>query len=104
MYRSLVFASVLLGAGMAPADEVKIGATVDDPRFKDIRYLARSLADFGDKKAFVLVFVDSDCPLAQKYLPVLDRLERGYRDKGVQFIAVNPGPHDTIVAMAAQAA
>jgi mono/diheme cytochrome c family protein len=103
MYRSLVFVSVLLGAGMAPADEVKIGAKIDDLRFKDIRYLARSLADFGDKKAYALVFVDSDCPLAQKYLPVLDRLERQYRDKGVQFVAVNSGPHDTVVVMAAQA-
>ncbi|HKA08564.1 MAG TPA: redoxin family protein [Gemmataceae bacterium] len=101
----LLLIALMLGVAIAPAAdrEVKIGTTVDDPRFKDIRYLARSLADFGDKKAFVLVFVDSDCPLAQKYLPVLDRLERGYRDKGVQFIAVNSGPHDTIVAMAAQA-
>src|SRR5262249_46170775 len=103
MYRSLVLVTVLLGAGTAPADQVKIGAKIDDLRFKDIRFLARSLADFGDKKAFVLVFVDSDCPLAQKYLPVLDRLERGYRDKGVQFIAVNSGLHDTITVMAAQA-
>jgi mono/diheme cytochrome c family protein len=103
MYRSIAFVSVLLGAGMAPADEVKIGARIDDLRFKDIRYLARSLADFGDKKAYALVFVDSDCPLAQKYMPVLDRLERQYREKGVQFVAVNSGPHDTVVAMAAQA-
>jgi len=100
-----VLVALLFAAAHAPAAdrEVKIGSQVDDLRFKDIRYVARSLADFGEKKAYVLVFVDSDCPLAQKYLPVLDRLERGYRDKGVQFVAVNSGPHDTIVVMAAQA-
>src|SRR5262249_61233316 len=83
--------------------EVKIGAAVGDLRFKDIRYLARSLRDLGEKKAYVLVFVDRGCPLAAKYLPVLQRLERDYRDKGVQFVAVNSGPDDTIAEMAAEA-
>ena len=78
MPRVLALFAILFVIGDAAAEEreVKIGTKVDDLRFKDIRYLARSLADFGEKKAFVLVFVDSDCPLAQKYLPVLDRLER----------------------------
>jgi peroxiredoxin len=105
MTRSFAIVWLLLSAGIAPAAEsaVKIGAPIDDLRFKDIRYLSRSLKDFGDKKAFVLVFVDANCPLAAKYLPLLQRLENAYRDKGVQFVAVNAGPNDTIVAMAAQA-
>ena len=105
MSRSLAVLSLLLCASVAPAaePEVKIGAKIDDLHFKDIRYLSRSLSDFGDKKAFVLVFVDSGCPLAAKYLPVLQRLESAYRDKDVQFVAVNSGPSDTIVTMAAQA-
>jgi mono/diheme cytochrome c family protein/thiol-disulfide isomerase/thioredoxin len=103
MSRSLVF--ILLVAAAAPAAEpaVAIGAKVEDLRFKDIRHVARSLADFGEKKAYVLVFVQSGCPLAEKYLPVLDRLEKEYRHKGVQFAAVNSGPTDTIAVMAAQA-
>jgi hypothetical protein len=97
--------SVLLAAGAALATEpeVKIGAKIDDLHFKDIRYLNRSLSDFGEQKAFVLVFVDSRCPIADKYLPVLRRLDATYRDKGVQFIAVNSGPDETVVVMAAQA-
>src|SRR5262249_59636334 len=95
----------LRGAGAVPAaePEVKVGAKIDDLRFKDIRFLARSLGDFGDKKAYVLVFVDCNCPIAAKYLPGLQRLESAYRDKGVQFVAVNSGPNDTVVAMAEQA-
>ncbi len=45
---------------------VKIGQKVADFTFKDIRYLPRQLADFGEKKAFVIVFTTLDCPLAQR--------------------------------------
>src|SRR3954454_7258026 len=101
MSRSLAI-TLLVSAAACGAD-VPVGTKVDDLRFKDIRHVARSLADFGDKKAHVLVFVQSGCPLAEKYLPVLDRLEKEYRDKGVQFVAVNSGPADTIAVTAAQA-
>lgn len=82
---------------------VKIGDTVERLTFKDIRYLPRSLADFKDRKAFVLVFANTTCPVVQRYLPVLSRLEKEYRSKGVQFLAVNVGADDSISAMAAQA-
>src|SRR5207249_3487972 len=55
------------------------------------------------KNAFVLCFTNTTCPLVQRYLPVLQALEKEYRDKGVQFVAVNCGAEDSIVAMAAQA-
>src|SRR5258708_3779005 len=105
MSRYVALLTLLLCAGTLPAaePEVKVGAKIDDLGFKDIRFLARSLGDFGDKKAFVLVFVDCDCPIATKYLPGLQRLESAYRDKGVQFVAVNSGPNDTVVAVAEQA-
>jgi hypothetical protein len=93
---------VVAGVHLAELD-VKIGAKIDELHFKDIRYLARSLRDFGDQKAYALVFVDSGCPIVGKYLPMLQRLEKTYRDRGVQFVAVNSGPGDNIVAMAAQA-
>src|SRR5262249_45275714 len=105
MSRALRVVALLASAGIASAGEpdVKIGTTIDDLRFKDIRYLSRSIRDFGDKKAFVFVFVETGCPIAEKYLPVLHKLERTYRDQGVQFVAVNSGPNDTVVATAAQA-
>jgi peroxiredoxin len=103
MVRSFAVLLALSGFASAAEPEVRIGTKVDDLRFKDIRYLSRSLADFGEKKAYVLVFVQSGCPLAEKYLPVLDRLDREYRDKGVQIAAVNSGPADTVTVMAAQA-
>src|SRR5437879_1153879 len=71
---------------------VKIGDKVGEFTFKDIRYLPRQLADFGDKKAFVIAFTTLDCPVVQRYLPKLKALDEAYRDKGVQVLAVNVGP------------
>jgi Redoxin len=82
-----------------PAPGQKVGML----EFKDIRFLARTLDDFGPKKAFVIVATSGDCPVARRYLPVLNALEKSYRDRGVQFVALNVGPDDTITEMAADA-
>ncbi len=50
--------------------------------FKDIRYLPRSLADLAGKKAYVIVCTSTTCPLVQKYLPKLKRLDEKYRGRG----------------------
>ena len=89
----------------APAGETgtKIGQKVADFTFKDIRYLPRQLADFGDKKAYVIAFTTLDCPVVQRYLPKLVALDEAYREQGVQFLAVNVGPSDPIREIAYQA-
>ncbi len=87
-----------------PVDNaIPIGTKVSNLTFKDIRYLPRSLDDFKDKKAFVLVFVDRSCPVAQKYLPILEAMHLQYQSKGVQFVALNPSPDDSIMEMAGHA-
>jgi hypothetical protein len=89
-----------VGAGEA---EVPIGTTIKNLRFKDIRYLTRTLDDLPRSKAYVLVFTNTTCPLAGKYLPALNKLDKAYRGKSVQFLAVNVGAEDSIRGMAAQA-
>jgi peroxiredoxin len=104
--RVLVTALVLAaGAGgvLAGDKNVKIGDTVKNLTFKDIHYLPRSLNDFPKAKVFVLVFANSTCPVVQRYLPDLRTMDKTYHDKGVQFLAVNSGEGDSIVAMASQA-
>jgi thiol-disulfide isomerase/thioredoxin/mono/diheme cytochrome c family protein len=102
---TLVLITGYLGAGwlLARNKEVKLGTAIENLHFKDIRYLTRSLDDFGKKKAFVLVFTNTTCPLVQRYMPTLKALEKEYRDRDVQFLAVNVGADDSIRAMAAQA-
>ena len=89
---------------LSPATEpAAIGSKVPNLTFKDIRYLTRSLDDFPKAKAFALVFVDSGCPLAERYLPTLEKIDSAYRDKGVVLLAVDSGPTDSIPAVAALA-
>jgi hypothetical protein len=80
-----------------------IGNAIAELRFKDIRYLMRSLDDFGDRRAYVFVFTNTTCPLVQKYWPKLKRLDEQFRGRGVQFVGVNVGPGDTIPDVAQQA-
>ncbi len=86
-----------------PAAATEIGEQIGDLSFKDIRYLPRSLADFGERKAYVLFFTNTDCPLVQRYMPVLMKLDETYGPQGVQFVAVNVGREDSIKDMAAHA-
>src|ERR1051326_6258049 len=83
--------------------DVKVGSKVGNLVFKDTRYLPRSLDDFKERRAFVLVFTTTGCPLVERYLTVLPRLETDFRPKGVQFLAVNVGADDSILDVATQA-
>ncbi|MEX0676388.1 MAG: redoxin family protein [Pirellulales bacterium] len=105
---ALAILALPLKAEKAPVKQsgdpaVKIGQKVQDFTFKDIRYLPRTLADFGDKKAYVILFTTLDCPVAQRYLPKLAELDLAYRDSGAQFLAVNVGPNDALREVAYQA-
>src|SRR5437773_1209185 len=87
----------------ASSTGAKIGERIDNLTFKDIHYLPRSLSDFSKARAFVLVFTNTTCPVAQRYLPLLRTMEKEYRNKGVQFLAINVGADDSILAVATQA-
>ena len=97
--------SLRIGTGTVEAREKKvpIDAQAKKFTFKDIRYLPRTLDDFGQPKAFVMVFTATGCPVVQRYLPRLKELSARYSDKGVQFIAVDVGTDDSIKEIAYQA-
>ncbi|MBI3463801.1 MAG: redoxin family protein [Planctomycetes bacterium] len=97
-----------LGAagGEPPARDdgpVKLGEPVPRLTFKDIRYVPRTLDDLPGKKAYVLVFTTTQCPVVQHYMPVLKRLDAEYRERGVQFVSINVGSDDSIMDMAEHA-
>jgi peroxiredoxin len=54
-----------------------------------------SLGDFKDKKAVVVVFVGTECPINNAYLPVLVQLYKEYGDKGTAFLAINSNRQDS---------
>lgn len=87
----------------AVADEPPpIGTPVGQAVFKDTWYLPRTLDDLGAHQAYVLVFTTLDCPLAARYLPVAAALAKEYRQRDVQFVAVNVGVEDDLVEIARQ--
>lgn len=65
-----------------------------------------SLADYKDAKAIVLVFTCNHCPVAVAYEDRLIQLQKDYKDKGVQVIAVNVNniPEDRLDKMKERAA
>jgi len=69
-----------LGIGMeAP------GFTLPDMNGNQVR-----LKDFSDAKVLVVVFTCIHCPTAQAYEDRLIRYTAGYKDRGVQVVAVMP--------------
>ncbi len=89
---SMIVFAAALGLATPPHAKIspaEVGAVVPDFSLKDIHRRPRSLDGFKDKKAFVVVFVDTECPVADLYVPTLIELHRKYAGKGVQFLAIN---------------
>jgi peroxiredoxin/mono/diheme cytochrome c family protein len=79
------------------------GAAVANVKLNDQHRRPRTLGGFKEKKALVVVFVGTECPLANQFLPTLAELHKEYAGKGVQFLAINANPQDAFVAVAAHA-
>ncbi|MFO0918428.1 MAG: redoxin family protein [Planctomycetaceae bacterium] len=104
--RQLCFGILCLGitVGLQAAERAPaIGDKIGELKFKDIRSLERTLTDFGPKQAYVLVFTTTECPIVNKSIPKLIDLDQRFSPRDVQIVAVNVGPADTILSMAAQA-
>ncbi len=88
-----VFCAWFLAAADSPTGPAtKVGDfRLGDPRDQK----AVTLADLKDKKAVVVVFVGTECPLSNAYLPRLAELHREYSPKGVQFLGINSNTQDT---------
>jgi peroxiredoxin len=56
--------------------------------------------DKQKSKAIVVAFIGTQCPVNNAYVPRLVELEKTYRDKGVQFVAINSNEHDSRDAIA----
>jgi peroxiredoxin len=110
--KPLVLALLLALAGWqavpAAAAEKSAGLAIGQvvPRggaLRDSHGNRRALHDFKDYRAIVLVFVGVDCPLSNLYLPELIGLEKTYRQKQVQFLAVYPNEQEDLDQIAGHA-
>ncbi|HRI87455.1 MAG TPA: redoxin domain-containing protein [Candidatus Hydrogenedentes bacterium] len=94
----LLLASAILTPGAFAG--VEVGTKAAKFEFKDIRYVTRTLKDLGEAKAYVLVFSSTTCPVAQRYLPKINELNKTYAGKNVVFALVNAAADDSIQQMA----
>lgn len=97
MKRNCLTFGVVLGLSLAvavdsividSASAAKIGAEAAQLQFKDIRCLTRSLSDLGEAKGYALVFLNTTCPIAQRYLPRLEELHKQYAAQGIQLVGI----------------
>ena len=102
---TLLTASVLgLHAGNdSKASPPGVGAVIPNFSLKDIHRRPRPLDSFTDRKAFVVAFIDTECPVANLYIPSLIALHKEYAGKGVQFLAINSSRQDTFTMVSAHA-
>jgi peroxiredoxin len=87
---------VRVGPKVLKPGERGVGRQSPDIAFTDINGKAGKLSDFKDKKAVVVAFTSTSCPISKKYAPALARIEKAYADKGVAFVFVNPIATDSV--------
>jgi len=54
-----------------------------------------SLSDFKESKALVFVFLGTNCPVSNAYMPTLNELSQKQKKNEVQFIGIYANPGDT---------
>ncbi len=78
-----------------------IGTPVDDFTLQDFQGQPYSLAKLGEKKAVVLAFLGTECPLARLYVPTLVKLAEQYEPQDVTFLGINANRQDGMTEIGA---
>src|SRR5262249_25509089 len=79
------------------------GAKVSDFTLRDINGRRVSLSGLRDKNAIVIVFVGTECPIANLYIPTLIEMHQKYSAKRVQFLLINSNDQDAALEVARHA-
>jgi thiol-disulfide isomerase/thioredoxin len=93
------------GAGEPKADPAPLGVKLADwtlPR-ADTGKPWSLAADGREAKAVVVLFLGTECPVSNAYVPVLSALAREYESRGVLFVGVNSNRQDDATAVARHA-
>jgi len=114
---SLVLAALWMGqpgwhgaAGQSRADEPAekapaspVGKTVAEFLLSDSHGKQVALSDFREKKAIVLYFMGTGCPIANLYLPALVELQKKYEPQGLSIVGVHSNAGLTLEEIARHA-
>ncbi len=96
-----IFIFIVVFSMNAGADSVKMDKEVSNFTLKDAMDKAHSLKDLGhDKKATVVMFISTQCPVFNDYNERLVALHNDYKDQGVQFIGINSNRNESVEEIA----
>jgi peroxiredoxin len=85
-----------LGAAAAHGD-AKITASIDDFTLQDYLGARHSLSEWSNKRANVIVFLGTECPLAMLYASRLAELDSEYSAQGVAFVGIDSNQQDSLL-------
>ena len=78
-----------------PQQTYKIGDPAINFSLPGIDGKIYSLESFAAAKVLVVVFTCNHCPYAQAYMPRLIKLQKDFKNKGVQFVGINPNDEES---------
>lgn len=106
----LIAALASIGCGQGPSTEVAprappvtLSSSADAPSKSGLEPLSGEAVDGGGRvnlfanleaKAIVLIFVSTDCPVANHYAPTIEELYERYRSQPVGFWLIFPDPSE----------
>ena len=64
--------------------------------FFDLDGKSYSLKASEEQRALVLIFVTTDCPIANSYQPLLARLHKEFQNRGFEFALIHEGHNQTL--------
>ena len=67
--------------------------------FADTAGVVHNQAEWANRKAVVLIFIATDCPVSNVYTPEMNRIRRDYADRGVAVYAVHSDPSEDPAAV-----
>jgi peroxiredoxin len=94
---TVTFIFILAFSMNAGADTVKMDKEVPNFTLKDATDKEHSLKDLSrDKKATVLMFISTQCPVSNAYNERIVALHNDYKDQGIQFIGINSNRNESV--------
>jgi peroxiredoxin len=100
----LALAPALVAVAPPPEDKSRPLPQVKDFSLLDPKGGRHTPQEWRERKAVVLVFLGTECPVSNGYAPLMSRLARGCQAKGVAFYGVHPDPDVTAEVAAKHAA
>ena len=101
--RLAVIASVGLAVALPAAGAVAIGEKLQPFKLNDATGKTVDLAGLQGKKAVVLMFIATQCPVSNAYNERMAAISREYGAKGVAFVGINSNRQESVEEIAGHA-